>query len=168
MPNLLFRKEFHQSIREQKKTATLRRWLKPRVRQGQLAFSQGIGWLRILSAEPIEWGELTQSDAIADGFGSLADLKRAVLKIYPDTGRDGRAWFRIQFRLEKVWIAPDALTARQPSAKPRRKPKTKPDSRRNKPDATARRLGFVNGPDKARLAQRIRAELDKAVNQAAS
>ena len=74
MPNLLFRKEFHQSIREQKKTATLRRWLEPRVHQGQLAFSQGIGWLRILSVEPVEWNKLTQADAIADGFVSLAEL----------------------------------------------------------------------------------------------
>ena len=95
-------------------------------------------------------------------------VKRAVLKIYPNTDRDGRAWFRIDFRLEKVWISPGAFTARQLPAKPRRKPKTRSGPRKTKADATARRVRFVTGPDKARLAERIRAELDKAVNQAAS
>jgi uncharacterized protein YqfB (UPF0267 family) len=108
---LYFKKRFHDAIRAGVKVATLRRWRACRVKPGQIVLAPGVGWLAIESAAEVIWEELTDADAVSDGFACMADLGRAIKRIYPDAGIDGRKWFRVLFR----WEGP-AATADAPDA----------------------------------------------------
>lgn len=89
---------------------TLRRWNHARVAVGQRAFCPGLGYLLIESVEPVEWADLDEDDAVADGFKSLREMKKTLLSIYPDD-TDGKRWWRIRFEWEKPdgWIEPAQL-----------------------------------------------------------
>jgi hypothetical protein len=150
MPQLLFKREFQAAIREGRKTTTLRRWKSCRLAAGATALVPGVGKLRITSCDRIDLKSLKPADARADGFSSLAELRRVLQELYPDQAHDGRQWYRIAF--EVISVLP---------------PKTKaniatPIRKRRK--ATA----HLPGPDKKLLASRIRAELDKVVRQTGS
>jgi hypothetical protein len=97
MAQILFKKRFAQAILRGEKTTTLRRWKSPRVRAGTRAMAPGIGWLNILACDPINLKDLTEGDALADGFPSLDDLFKTLAQLYPDHKTDGRRWFRIAF-----------------------------------------------------------------------
>jgi hypothetical protein len=142
MPQLLFKKEFFDAIRRGRKTTTLRRWKSCWMQPGSRVHSPRLGWLRIVSVDPAKLEKLTKSDARADGFASLAQLRQALQRFYPDQKHDGKQWYRVVFQLETdgQLIPADAKSEPQ-------------------------RLG---GKDKTRLARRIRAELDKAVRRSGS
>lgn len=112
MPQLLFKKQFAPAILSGDKTTTLRRWKSPRVRPGTKAIALGIGWLNILACDPINLKDLTEDDALADGFESLEDLLKTLARLYPNHKSDGRRWFRIAFTHEGHQPTP-ALTARR-------------------------------------------------------
>jgi len=99
---LLFKKVFADAIRSGDKRMTLRRWNRPRVQAGKRAFCPGLGYLAIETVEPVEWRDLNEADAVADGFVSLNDMRAALLLIYPDSD-DGKSWWRIRF----TWIKPN-------------------------------------------------------------
>jgi hypothetical protein len=136
MPLLLFKREFYDAIRRGDKTTTLRRWKSPIVAAGNRVNSPRVGWLRILACDRVKLADLKSADAKADGFESLAALHETLDRIYPDQKGDGKSWYRVEFELEK---SPEPA-----------EPKEKPP----KLDA-----------DRARLAQRIRTALDKAVQR---
>ena len=73
MPQLLFKRQFLDSIRNGIKTTTLRRWKFARVYPGARAHVAGVGWLKILACNRIEQADITAADARADGFASLKD-----------------------------------------------------------------------------------------------
>jgi hypothetical protein len=100
MSQLLFKKQFAQAILSGDKTTTLRRWKSPRVRPGTRAIAPGIGWLNILACHPIKLKDLTEDDALSDGFDSLKDLLTTLAQLYPNHKTDGRQWFRIAFSLD--------------------------------------------------------------------
>jgi hypothetical protein len=110
MPQILFKKQFLDAIRRGEKTTTLRRWKTCRIKAGARARAPGIGWLNILSCEKIDLKDLTEADAIADGFASLKDLLKTLAQIYPNCASDGRHWFRVVFSKEgpKATPAQDA------------------------------------------------------------
>jgi hypothetical protein len=137
MPQINFKKQFADAIRQGTKTTTLRRWKTCKLSPGDRAYSMGIGWLRIRAAEPIELSALKEADARTDGFESLVELRAMLKRLYPDQRGDGKRWYRIAFDLAEA-------KPRASIAKPRK------------------RLG---SGAKARLARRIRAELDKAVRR---
>jgi hypothetical protein len=137
MPQILFKREFHDAIRSGRKTTTLRRWKSCRLAEGDLATCPGIGTLRIKNCREVQLKQLNDSDAVADGFESLAQLLAVLKKLYPKAKADGKQWYRIAFTLE------EAKTSQRPI-------KTPKSSLRS---------------DQMRLAERIRAELDKAVQR---
>lgn len=144
MARLYFKKQFHDSIARGRKTTTLRRWRTCRVKAGARVLSPGLGWLEIVSAEPIEWEELTESHARADGFSSISELRATVGKIYPNLDVDGKSWFLVSFRHDP------SLQSSPPKAP--RELKRRPPGARPATDEQARKA----------LAERILAELDKA------
>jgi len=150
MQRLLFKREFFKAIREGRKTTTLRRWKTCFLMPGEPTVSPGLGELRIIRCERIELGQLQEADARADGFASLAELRDTLGRLYPNQGRDGKQWYRITFALDgagAVASAGHADGAAQPA------------------DVGPRP---TSGDAKARLARRIRAELDKAVRRSGS
>ena len=156
MPQLLFKRQFVDSIRSGTKTTTLRRWKYAKLHPGVRAFAPGVGWLKILACQRIEPKKLTNADARADGFASLQKLLKTLREIYPNQEGDGRHWYRIAFELaEAVSPAPHAGPIVQKSRKKRAASRSSPAAT---PKTTARR----------RLARRIRADLDKAVRQSGS
>jgi hypothetical protein len=100
MPQILFKRRFIDAIRRGDKTTTLRRWKSCRLHAGDRARVMGLGWLNILSCEKIALKDLTEADALADGFKSLKDLQKTLAQIYPNCANDGRQWFRVVFSPE--------------------------------------------------------------------
>ena len=99
MGQLFFKKPLQAAIREGRKRTTIRRWDRPRLRAGDRAYAPGVGWLAIEAVEPVDLATLGDEDARADGFDSAELLCAALRSFYPDHGADGRAWFRVCFRL---------------------------------------------------------------------
>ena len=80
---LLFKKKFIEQIKSGEKTQTIRLWKYRRMKAGQRSYITGIGYVRIDSVERVELDQLTDADAIPDGFPS-ADALRAELCILYD------------------------------------------------------------------------------------
>ena len=76
---LLFKKKFIEQIRNGEKTQTIRLWKYRRMKQGQRSYIPGVGYIRIDSVRHVELANLTDADAIPDGFPS-ADALRAELR----------------------------------------------------------------------------------------
>jgi hypothetical protein len=72
------------------------------MRGGDRVHAPGIGWLILDAVEAVDFESLTHADALADGFASLNELRRAVRRIYPRQDDDGKTWFRVRFRLEAI------------------------------------------------------------------
>ena len=53
-----------------------------------------VAGLYVDAVDPIDLRALSKDDARADGFDSLADMRRTLLEIYPEHKTDGRNWFR--------------------------------------------------------------------------
>lgn len=94
---LLIKKTFFEPIRRGGKTMTLRFWRRPMVRPGSIQNVRGLGRLRIDDVNVVTLKSLTADDAKADGFSSLAELKRTLAGMYPRSKRDGRKLFRVRF-----------------------------------------------------------------------
>ena len=100
---ILFKKRFFEAIAAGTKTTTVRLWRRAMVRPGQLAAVPflGRGRLRIDAVEPLAGlEELSQSDAAADGFDSLAAMLAELRSIYPrlaDGGEPGHRLYRVRF-----------------------------------------------------------------------
>ncbi len=101
MGQLFFKKPLQVAIREGRKRTTIRRWDRPRLRAGQEAFAPGIGWLAIERVDRIELDALAESDAHADGFATVGDLRAVLDALYPDHAGDGKHWFRVCFALSR-------------------------------------------------------------------
>lgn len=100
MPQLYFKKPLQAAIREGRKCSTIRRWDRPRLRDGGRAFSPGVRWLEIESVDPVELDRVDDNDARADNFGTRGELLAVLRECYPETNRDGKQWFRVRFRLQ--------------------------------------------------------------------
>ncbi|HEX4794375.1 MAG TPA: ASCH domain-containing protein [Humisphaera sp.] len=97
MPQLFFKGQFHQAIRDGTKRTTIRRWKRPMVRAGDRAFVPGFGWLDITAVDMIELAHMADDDARADGFANARDLQMFLALLYPQSSTDGKAWFRVAF-----------------------------------------------------------------------
>lgn len=95
---LLFQKRFFETIHSGQKRTTLRRWNRARVVAGKRAFCPGLGYLQIETVEPVEWKDLNEADARADGFDSLRVMQQTLLSLYPQVD-DGKQWWRVRFRM---------------------------------------------------------------------
>jgi hypothetical protein len=102
MSQLFFKKQYQDAIRAGAKCTTIRRWDRPMVRPGRRAFSPGLGWLNIDSVDLIQFEQLDEADACADGFSTAFEMKRSLAEIYPKHESDGKQWFRIRFRVDEL------------------------------------------------------------------
>jgi hypothetical protein len=57
-----------------------------------------VGPIRVTSVEPVEVAELTDADAVPDGFSSAAALQTELRTIYGDKLADGHRAYRIVFQ----------------------------------------------------------------------
>jgi hypothetical protein len=98
LAQILFKKPFKQAILDGRKTTTLRRWQKCSLKAGERVFAPGVGWLILEEVNRVEWEDLTDADARADGFSTLQELHHTIRKIYPDHASDGKTWYRLRFK----------------------------------------------------------------------
>lgn len=98
---LLMKKVFFEAIRSGEKTTTLRYWQRRMVRPGSLHTVPGLGKVHIDECGPVEFRDLTNADAKADGFKSLRALKTALADLYPPEYRQGRKLYIVRFTLAK-------------------------------------------------------------------
>ena len=98
---LLMKKVFFEAIRSGEKTTTLRYWQRRMVRPGSLHTVPGLGKVHIDESRPVEFADLTNADAKADGFKSLRSLKTSLNKLYPPEYRQGRKLYMVRFTLDK-------------------------------------------------------------------
>jgi hypothetical protein len=94
---LLFKKKFLDAIRSGRKTQTVRLWKTCRLRSGGLCYVPGVGYTRISEITKVRLEELTDEDAVLDGFPSAAALLQEIHSLYEEQLRAGYQAFRIRF-----------------------------------------------------------------------
>jgi hypothetical protein len=93
---LLFKKKFLEPIASGAKRQTVRVWPRRRLRAGQIEFVPGLGRVRVTAFEPIRPEDLTEEDAVLDGFASRAALMDELRSLYGDRLHEVPC-FRIRF-----------------------------------------------------------------------
>jgi hypothetical protein len=94
---LLFKKEFHESIRSGRKRQTIRFWARPYVKAGGLMHSPRLGVFRIAAIEEIDPAGLSEDDARLDGFDSLPALQAKLVELYGSTNPPDRRCYKLSF-----------------------------------------------------------------------
>ena len=79
---LLFKKKFIEQIKSGEKTQTIRLWKYCRMKPGQRSYTTGVGYIRIDSIERVELEQLTDADAIPDGFPTADALREELCALY--------------------------------------------------------------------------------------
>ncbi len=96
---LLFKKKFLPAIRRGEKTQTIRLWRYRRFRSGQRSYIPGAGYIRVDRVEQVRLADLTDDDAIPDGFATADSLRAELDEIYGDKIAAGYQAFRVVFHL---------------------------------------------------------------------
>lgn len=96
---LLFKKKFLDAIRMGRKTQTIRVWKVRHMRAGQLSYIPGVGYIRVDTVDEVALNELTDEDAIPDGFSSVQDLRAEIERLYTRDQLGARRVFRIRFHV---------------------------------------------------------------------
>lgn len=94
---LLFKRKFWDAIRRGEKTQTLRNWKSQHLKPGQKDTIPGVGPIWIDSVEKVSLDDLTDADAIPDGFPTIDALKAEIREIYGD--EHGGNFFRVRFHV---------------------------------------------------------------------
>jgi hypothetical protein len=110
---LLFKKKFMPAIRSGDKTQTIRLWQHCRMKSGQRSYIPGAGYIRVHSVEPVELSELTDDDALPDGFDSADSLRAELSSLYANQLATGHRAYRIRFELFTPAEQAAATAARQ-------------------------------------------------------
>ena len=97
MPTLLFKKKFHDAIRSGRKTQTVRLWEKCRLKEGRAYRVAGLGLMRVTRIERVRISDLTENDALLDGFESRKELLDELQGIYNVKSLAGKWCFRVRF-----------------------------------------------------------------------
>lgn len=98
---LLFKRKFLDAIRSGEKTQTIRLWKHRMMRSGQRSYTPGVGYMRIKQVEEVEIEDLTDADAVPDGFSDADQLKSELRSIYGEKLEQGYQAFRIVFEREE-------------------------------------------------------------------
>jgi hypothetical protein len=94
---LLLKRHLVDLVRAGKKRQTIRLWSRAMLSAGQISYTPGLGRMKITAVDVLpSLGALTEADARADGFDSLAALLDEIRRIYGDKPL-GRTIFRIKF-----------------------------------------------------------------------
>ena len=100
---LLFKKKFLASILTGEKTQTIRVWKHRMMRSGQRSYIPGAGYIRVLEVDEVELAELTDADALPDGFADAAALRQEIDALYQKELAAGHRAYRVRFAL----LSPD-------------------------------------------------------------
>ncbi len=96
---LLFKKKFLNDIREGRKTQTIRVWKFRHMRAGQRSYIPGVGYIQIDEVEAVSLDDLSDEDAIPDGFTTVEELRAEICRIYSGQQLSERKVFRIRFHV---------------------------------------------------------------------
>lgn len=96
---LLFKKKFLPAIRQGEKTQTIRLWKWRMMRAGQRSYIPGAGYIRIDQVEQVRLEDLTDQDAIPDGFATADALRTEINEIYAEKVAAGYQAYRVVFHL---------------------------------------------------------------------
>lgn len=96
---LLFKKKFLPAIRAGEKTQTIRLWKWRMMRAGQRSYIPGAGYIRVDSVDEVAIDQLTDADAVPDGFPTAAALQAELRDIYGEKLAAGYKAFRVRFHL---------------------------------------------------------------------
>jgi hypothetical protein len=96
---LLFKKKFLPAIRSGEKTQTIRLWKCRMMRAGQRSYIPGAGYVAIDRVEQVELEQLTDADAMPDGFDTADALRHELTSIYGDKLAAGYQAYRVVFRV---------------------------------------------------------------------
>ena len=96
---LLFKKKFLPAIRSGEKTQTIRLWKWRMMRDGQRSYVPGVGYIAIERVEQVTLDDLTDADALPDGFPTADALRQELRDIYGDKLALGHKTFRVVFRV---------------------------------------------------------------------
>jgi hypothetical protein len=97
---LLFKKKFLPAILSGQKTQTIRLWKFRRMRAGQRSYIPGAGHIRVVAVDEVELVQLTDADALPDGFETADALRAEIAQLYPQQLAAGYRAYRIRFELE--------------------------------------------------------------------
>jgi hypothetical protein len=106
---LLLKRHLVELVRAGKKRQTIRLWSRPLLRPGQISYTPGLGKMLITAVDQLtSLSDLTEADAIADGFDNLKSLMAEIRRIYGATIPKNRNVYRIQFQWphEGAHVAP--------------------------------------------------------------
>lgn len=96
---LLFKKKFLPAIRQGEKTQTIRLWKWRMMRAGQRSYIPGAGYIRIDQVEQVRLEDLTDEDAIPDGFATADALRTEINELYAEKVAAGYQAYRVVFHL---------------------------------------------------------------------
>ncbi len=96
---LLFKKKFLADINAGKKTQTIRLWKFRKMRPGQRSYIPGVGYIGILAVDEVTLADLTDADAVPDGFPTADALRAEIHALYDRQLAAGSRAFRIRFRV---------------------------------------------------------------------
>ena len=93
---LLFKKKFFEAIASGRKRQTVRVWPRRRLKAGQVEVVPHLGRVRITAFESVRPQDLSEEDAVLDGFESRAALLEELRALYGDR-LESVPCFRIRF-----------------------------------------------------------------------
>jgi hypothetical protein len=96
---LLFKKQFLPAIRRGEKTQTIRLWKHRRMKAGQRSYIPGAGPIRVTSVDEVRLEELTDADAVPDGFPTADALRKEIARLYPTQAASEYRAYRVVFEL---------------------------------------------------------------------
>lgn len=96
---LLFKKKYLPAIRSGAKSQTIRLWSCRRMRTGQRSYIPGAGHIHVTAVEPVALDQLTDADALPDGFHSAAELRSELETLYAEQLAAGWQAYRVRFEL---------------------------------------------------------------------
>ncbi len=94
---LLFKKKFLAAIQSGVKCQTIRLWPFRRMKAGQRSYVPGVGYISITDVAPIDLAQLTDADAVPDGFATADLLRAEVQNLYAKEMAAGFQAYRIRF-----------------------------------------------------------------------
>ena len=106
---LLFKKKYLPAIRAGQKTQTIRLWKHRRMRSGQRSYVPGVGAILVETVEPVALEQLTDADALPDGFSSAAELRQELEMLYAAELAAGHQAYRVRFSLAPSKTSPEPL-----------------------------------------------------------
>ncbi len=115
---LLFKKRYLAAIRAGIKTQTIRLWKHRRMRSGQRSYIPGVGHIQVIVVEPVRLADLTDEDALSDGFDSATALQAELQELYPAEIEAGYQAYRVQFCLAPEKSPDSASESAQKPSKP--------------------------------------------------